>query len=61
MNAIAVRKIRAGDGTSCARAWADAGRYYASVAPEVIHEPEAEGLADWFERAIIRERDEDTL
>jgi GNAT superfamily N-acetyltransferase len=61
MNTITVRGIRAGDGEGCARAWADAGRYYAALVPEVIHEPDAEGLTGWFEEAIARGRDEDTL
>lgn len=48
----------------CARAWRDAGRLYASLVPEVIHEPAAEGLAEWFEESIAEAdaaADENTL
>jgi GNAT superfamily N-acetyltransferase len=58
---IVIRQIRAGDGEGCARAWRDAGHYYASLVPEVIHEPDADGLVEWFEQAIARERDDDEL
>jgi GNAT superfamily N-acetyltransferase len=56
-----VRKIRRGDGEGCARAWRDAGRYYAALVPEVIKEPDTEGLVEWFERGIGGSRDDDTL
>jgi GNAT superfamily N-acetyltransferase len=58
---IVIREIRAGDGEGCAQAWRDAGRYYASLVPDVIHEPDAEGLVEWFEQAIARDRDDDEL
>lgn len=61
MNEIAVREIRPGDGEGCARAWTDAGRYYAAVVPEVIQEPDPDGLVEWFERAISENRGDDTL
>lgn len=61
MSEVAVRQIRPGDGEGCARAWADAGRHYAAVVPDVIQEPDPAGLAEWFERGIAERRDEDTL
>jgi GNAT superfamily N-acetyltransferase len=56
-----VREVRPGDGEGCARAWRDAGRYYEAIVPEVLREPDADGLAEWFERAILKERGEDSL
>jgi len=56
-----VREIRRGDGEGCAQAWRDAGRYYAALVPDVIKEPDADGLVEWFERGIADGRDEDTL
>jgi GNAT superfamily N-acetyltransferase len=61
MNEVAVRQVRPGDGQGCARAWADAGRYYAAIVPEVIQEPDPDGLAEWFERGIAENRGQDTL
>jgi GNAT superfamily N-acetyltransferase len=61
MSGPIVRQIQPGDGDGCARAWRDAGRYYAALVPEVIHEPDAEGLVEWFEQAIADERDDDAL
>jgi GNAT superfamily N-acetyltransferase len=61
MSGLIVRGIRPGDGDGCARAWRDAGRYYAALVPEVIHEPDAQGLVEWFERGIADERSDDTL
>jgi GNAT superfamily N-acetyltransferase len=56
-----IRDIRPGDGEGCARAWADAGRYYSALVPEVIQVPEEDGLADWFEAAIRTGRTADEL
>jgi GNAT superfamily N-acetyltransferase len=58
MEGIAVRPVRPGDGVGCALAWRDAGRLYATLMPEVIHEPAAEGLTGWFEELIAKECDE---
>ena len=41
--------------------WADAGRCYAAIVPEVIQEPDPDGLAEWFERGIAEDRGENTL
>lgn len=61
MGTFVVRQVRPGDGAGCARAWQDAGRYYAALVPEVIQEPDPEGLAGWFEDAIREGRDPDAL
>jgi GNAT superfamily N-acetyltransferase len=57
---LVIRDVRPGDGDGCARAWLDAGRYYAALVPDVIQEPDADGLAEWFEQAIGAERTDDT-
>jgi GNAT superfamily N-acetyltransferase len=57
---INVRPPRAGDGTGYARAWIDAGRYYAELAPDRFQVPSAEGLANSFEWDIVHP-DPDTL
>ena len=57
---LVIRDVRAGDGEGCASAWLDAGRYYAALVPDVIQEPDADGLAEWFEQAIGDERTDDT-
>lgn len=61
MGGLIVREIRSGDGEGCARAWRDAGRHYAAIVPEVIQEPDPQGLVEWFEHAIRDERGDDTL
>jgi GNAT superfamily N-acetyltransferase len=58
---LIVREIRSGDGEGCARAWRDAGRHYAAIVPDVIQEPDPEGLVEWFEEAIREPRGDDTL
>jgi GNAT superfamily N-acetyltransferase len=50
IEAIIVRAPRPGDGPQLARAWLDAGRYYAALAPETFQEPDTDGLADYMER-----------
>jgi GNAT superfamily N-acetyltransferase len=61
MSGVTVREIRPGDGEGCAQAWRDAGRHYAEIIPEVIQEPDFEGLVDWFEQGIAETRGKDTL
>ena len=56
-----MREVLPGDGEGCARAWRDAGRYYAALVPDVIQEPSPEGLAEWFEGLIREERGDDSL
>ena len=47
---ITVRPLRSGDGEDLARAWLDAGRYYAELAPQTFQVPETDGLAEYLER-----------
>lgn len=61
MSELLIRDIRPGDGADCARAWLDAGRYYAALVPDVIQVPDAGGLVEWFEEAIGEERPGDTI
>ncbi len=48
MTQITVRPRRPGDGEGLARAWHDAGRYYAELAPDVFQVPESEGLVEFL-------------
>lgn len=61
MSEVVIRDIRPGDGEECARMWLDAGRYYAALVPEVIQEPDTDGLVEWFEDAIGEVRPDDAL
>ncbi|MCO5998523.1 GNAT family N-acetyltransferase [Actinoallomurus rhizosphaericola] len=61
MSGVMVRKVRPGDGEGCARAWRDAGRHYAAIVPEVVQEPDPEGLVEWFEQSIGRSQGDDTV
>ena len=54
--ATTVRAAGPGDGAGCAVVWADAGRHLAGLDPELGHEPEAGGLAAWFEEQLAEER-----
>lgn len=58
MSGILIRQIRPGDGEGCARAWTDAGLYYASLVPDVIRAPDTDGLVEWFETDIAARRDD---
>jgi GNAT superfamily N-acetyltransferase len=53
---ISVRPARPGDGAGLACIWLDAGRYYASLNPEVFQIPNEEGLSEHFERALADQR-----
>jgi GNAT superfamily N-acetyltransferase len=61
MREVSIRQVRPGDGEGCARAWTDAGCHYAAIVPDVIQEPDPDGLVEWFERGIAESRGEDTL
>ena len=50
IDAIIIRSPRPGDGADLARAWMDAGRYYAELAPETFQVPDTEGLAEYMEQ-----------
>lgn len=47
---ITVRVRRPGDAAELARAWLDAGRYYAGLAPDTFQVPEAAGLGEYLGR-----------
>ena len=47
---ITVRAHRAGDSQELARAWLDAGRYYAALAPDTFQVPESDGLREYLGR-----------
>lgn len=47
---ITVRERRPGEGAELARAWVDAGRYYAGLAPDTFQVPETDGLAEYLDR-----------
>ena len=49
---ITVRPQERGDGTALARAWLDAGRYYAALDPQTFQMPASDGLAEFFEGAL---------
>jgi GNAT superfamily N-acetyltransferase len=59
MQEMRVRPARAGDGDDLARAWVDGGRYYADLDPRRFRVPEEEGLVDWIESALAKDRGDD--
>jgi GNAT superfamily N-acetyltransferase len=61
MSDVVIRPVRPGDGRGCTQAWVDAGRHYAAIVPDVIQEPDPDGLVEWFERLIAEPRDDDAL
>jgi GNAT superfamily N-acetyltransferase len=50
---VVIRRPRVGDGEGVARAWIEAGQYYAEVNPRLFQVPEADGLAAWFEQWLL--------
>ena len=56
---VTVRETCRGDGVGCARAWLDAGRHVHEIDPAVGRVPDADGLAEWFERTITEDRADD--
>jgi len=58
---ITVRPRQPGDGEGLARAWLDAGRYYAELAPETFQVPDPDGLADYLEHGRAAEGESDIL
>jgi GNAT superfamily N-acetyltransferase len=51
-----VRAARPGDGAGCAAVWADIGRHLEELDPELGREPDAAGLAEWFEQGLADDR-----
>jgi GNAT superfamily N-acetyltransferase len=58
---ITVRARRPGDAAELARAWLDAGRYYAGLAPDTFQVPETDGLAEFLGRVEAEAGDADVL
>lgn len=52
VTAIQIRPARPGDGPGFARAWLDAGRYYARLDPASFQVPASDGLAEWFDQSL---------
>jgi GNAT superfamily N-acetyltransferase len=59
MQEVGVRPARTGDGDDLARAWLEGGRYCAYLDPKRFRVPEEEGLADWIESALAKDRGKD--
>jgi GNAT superfamily N-acetyltransferase len=47
-----VREARPEDAPAMARAWRDAGRFYAELSPDDFQVPDEEGLVEWLEEGI---------
>lgn len=60
INEVSIRRPRPGDGAGMARAWLDAGVYYASRYPDLFQIPETEGLAAMLESWALGVSSEDT-
>ena len=58
---IAVRPHRPGDSAELARAWVDAGRYYAALAPDTFQVPETDGLPEYLGRGDDEPDEPDVL
>jgi len=58
---ITVRAHRPGDSAELARAWLDAGRYYAALAPDTFQVPETDGLPEYLGRSDDEPGDPDVL
>ncbi len=58
---IIIRYLHAGDGEGVARAWIDAGRYYAEANPQLFQVPEVDGLATWFDQSLLKINSESAL
>jgi GNAT superfamily N-acetyltransferase len=58
---IAVRTHRPGDSAELARAWLDAGRYYAALAPDTFQVPETDGLVEYLGRGDEQPDEPDVL
>jgi len=56
-----VRDARPSDARDLARAWIDAGRYYAALDPRRFQVPYETGLVDWLARALARPREENEI
>jgi GNAT superfamily N-acetyltransferase len=53
MMEVKIRAPRVGDGEGLARAWLDAGAYYAALNPDLFQMPVEDGLAKEFEEQVL--------
>ncbi len=58
---ITIRPRQPGDGAGLARAWLDAGRYYAELAPDTFQVPAEAGLVEHLERGSPPNAEPDDL
>jgi GNAT superfamily N-acetyltransferase len=58
---ITVRAHRRGDSSELARAWLDAGRYYAELAPHTFQVPDTDGLEEYLARGDDEPDEPDVL
>jgi ribosomal protein S18 acetylase RimI-like enzyme len=58
---VVIRRPQPGDGAGVARAWIDAGLYYAEISPKLFQVPPADGLTDWIEQWLLTGHSESTL
>lgn len=56
-----IRDARPGDGAGLARIWLENAAYYVERFPEDFRIPGEDGLAEWLEGLVARERSENTL
>jgi GNAT superfamily N-acetyltransferase len=56
---VVVRRARPGDGADLARAFANTARYYVELDPDAFQVPDPDGLAEWFEGLLRRQRSDD--
>ncbi len=56
---LVIREPKPGDGEGLARAWMDAGRYYAELSLEDFQVPQSDGLAASFEEDLAKPRTDD--
>ncbi len=61
MMQLTIREPRAGDGAGLARAWLDAGAYYAALNPELFQMPVVDGLVNEFEEQVLSATSEHSL
>jgi hypothetical protein len=57
---VTVRDARAGDGVRLAAMWREHAAYYAEQFPADFVVPREQGLAEWFEADLARERSPET-
>jgi hypothetical protein len=53
---IVIRAPRPGDGPEMAQIWLEFAAYYVALDPMAFKLPREDGLAEWFEADIVREK-----